>query len=55
MPVRSKRQFRFFYAAHKRGEISDKELKEWTGGVHYGSLPEKIRKRATKMRSRKRR
>ena len=44
MPVKSKAQFKKFYAMFQRGEISKATLDEWTKGVSYKSLPSKKKK-----------
>ena len=40
MPFRSKAQWRYCYAAAKRGEGWD--CNEWARGVRYASLPEHV-------------
>lgn len=48
MPAVSQLQFRKMYALHKRGKISDAELKDFTSNVDYSSLPKKAKKSAAK-------
>ena len=49
MPVKSKAQWRKFYAMYQRGEISKATLDEWTGGVSYKSLPSKKKTKKRKV------
>ena len=51
MPVKSKAQYKKFYAMYKRGEISKATLDEWTKGVAYKQLPAK-KKKTTRKRTR---
>ena len=55
MPVKSKAQFKKFYAMYKRGEITKAQLDKWTKGVRYKSLPAKKKKKKTKKVSRSKR
>lgn len=43
MPAESKAQFREMYVLHKQGKITDKQLADYTKGVDYKSLPDKVR------------
>ena len=52
-PVKSKAQFKKFYAMYKRGEISKATLDEWTKGVAYKRLPAKKKKSKKKIRRKK--
>lgn len=59
-PARSKAQFRWAHAAHRRGEITKKQLKKIIEGTDYHKLPERVgkgrkgkRKMARKTRRRK--
>ena len=51
MPAKSKRQFRFMYAAYKRGEISKATLDDFTKGVKYKDLPDSVKKKKKKKRA----
>ena len=42
MPAVSKAQFRRMEWLHGQGKISDEKLKEWTHGVDYEHLPERV-------------
>lgn len=48
MPVKSKAQFKKFYAMFKRGEITKAQLDKWTKGVKYKALPAKKKKKKVK-------
>lgn len=47
-PVKSKAQWRLWWAKHRRGEISRKQLDEWIKGVDYDRLPEEAKKKRKK-------
>lgn len=55
MPVKSKAQFRKFQAMFKRGEISKATLDEWLKGADFKRLPERVAKKRTKRKARKKR
>ncbi len=58
MPARSKAQYRKMLALYKAGHIDKETLEEWTKGVDYDSLPERLRekeKRRKRLREKKRR
>jgi hypothetical protein len=47
MPFKSEAQRRYFYAANRRGEISDKDLKKWEDATPKDKdLPERLHKKA---------
>ena len=48
MPVRSKQQWKKFYAMYERGEITRQQLMEWTRGVRYKSLPKRANRKKTR-------
>ena len=47
-PVRSKSQWRALAAKRRAGQISQAMWEEWTKGVKYDSLPEKVKKKRRK-------
>ena len=44
MPAVSKAQFREMFVLRKKGKITDAQLHDFTHGVMYKSLPERIKK-----------
>jgi hypothetical protein len=48
MPFKSKAQRRKFYAMAKRGEISEKTVKEWEKETGKRKLPERAKKKRGK-------
>ena len=53
MPAKSKAQFKYMFVLREQGKISESELKKFTHGVNYKSLP-KTKKKRTKRRRTKR-
>ena len=51
MPAVSKAQFREMFVLKKEGKITDKQLKDFTHGVDYKSLP--TRKKPPRGRNKK--
>lgn len=52
MPFKSKAQRRKFYAMAGRGEISKAKVKEWERETGGKTLPERVKKRKTRKKSR---
>ena len=55
MPIKSKAQWRRFAAMLRRGEISRAKFDEWTHGVSFKSLPERVQGKKKRKRSKRKR
>jgi hypothetical protein len=46
MPARSKAQFKMMFVLRKKGQITDKQLDDFTGpSTHYKDLPDHVQTR----------